>query len=47
MQEKMKSILEMAGAVLHHLSQPLQVMLSDVRLLLDETPQESLVRESV
>ncbi|MBI4797774.1 MAG: PAS domain S-box protein [Desulfarculus sp.] len=47
MQEKMKSILEMAGAVLHHLSQPLQVMLGDVSLLLDETPQESPVRDSV
>lgn len=46
-QEKMKAILEMAGAILHHLSQPLQVLIGDASLLLAETPQESPVRESV
>lgn len=33
--------------MLHHLSQPLQAMLKDVGLLLDETPHKSHVRESV
>ncbi len=46
-QEKLSSVLEMAGAVLHHLSQPLQVLLNDSSLLLSEIPREDPLRESV
>lgn len=46
-QEKMTAILEMAGAILHHLSQPLQVLVGDASYLLEETPQESPIRDSV
>jgi PAS domain S-box-containing protein len=47
MKEKLQSILHMAGAVLHHLSQPLQVLVSDSNLLLQEVPPDHPTRESV
>ncbi len=46
-QEKLNSVLEMAGAMLHHLSQPLQVLASGSKLLLKEIPPEDPLRESV
>lgn len=46
-QEKLNSVLEMAGAMLHHLSQPLQVLASGSSLLLKEIPPDAPLRESV
>ena len=46
-QEKLNSVLEMAGAVLHHLAQPLQVLALGSSLLLKGVPPEDPLRESV
>jgi nitrogen-specific signal transduction histidine kinase len=40
--EKLQGVLEMAGSAAHHLSQPLQSMISDVEYLLDEVELDGL-----
>lgn len=46
-QEKVQSVLEMAGAVLHHLAQPLQILMSDSSRLKREMPPDDPLLESV
>lgn len=46
-QEKMAAVLQLAGALLHNLAQPLQVLLADSGLLLGETSEEAPALESL
>lgn len=46
-QEKMAVVLQMAGAVLHNLTQPLQVLLGDSMAALQGVPQDDPVYESL
>ncbi|MFH1060825.1 MAG: PAS domain S-box protein [Pseudomonadota bacterium] len=46
-QEKMASVLQLAGALLHNLAQPLQVLLADSGLLLGETGEDGPALESL
>lgn len=46
-QGKMAAVLQLAGALLHNLAQPLQVLLADSGLLLGETSEDSSTLESL
>jgi signal transduction histidine kinase len=45
--EKLESVLQLAGAVLHHLAQPMQILIGDVNLLMEDIPNNNPGRESV